>query len=102
MQETSLTAPFTMAEEWGRILLYLSIFLVSGVKFMVGVAMSLAKGLSFWEQFLCTTAGGIGGSVFFTYLGNAVRGWISKLRGRPPKPLSPRWVRFGSGMGCGG
>jgi hypothetical protein len=102
MQETSLTAPFTMAEEWGRILLYLSIFLVSGVKFMVGVAMSLAKGLSFWEQFLCTTAGGIGGSVFFTYLGDAVRGWISKLRGRPPKPLSPRWMRFWERYGLWG
>lgn len=91
-----------MGEEWGQVLFYLTTFLVSGVKFMVGVAMSIAKGLSFWEQFLCTTAGGIAGSIFFTYLGDAVRRWIARLRGRPPRPLASRWLRLWERYGLWG
>lgn len=102
MQVTWLTALCTMAEGWAQLAFYLSVFLVSGVKFMVGVAMSLAKGLSFWEQFVCTTGGGIAGSVFFTYLGDAIRRGISRLRGRPPKPLAPRWVRLWERYGLWG
>jgi len=97
-----LMAPFSMAEDWAQLAFYLSVFVVSGVKFMVGVAMSLARGLSFWEQFLCTTVGGIAGSVFFTYLGDAIRRWISRLRGRSPKPLATRWVRLWERYGLWG
>jgi len=75
--------------EWGR---YLSVALMSGLKFMVGVGMSVALKLSFWEQFLSTSLGGIGGVVFFTYLGDRVRSWIARWRGRPVAPLSPRWA----------
>ncbi len=102
MLETLPTGPSIMGEGWGEVLFYLSVFFVSGVKFMVGVALSLAKGLSFWEQFLCTTAGGIAGSVFFTYLGDAVRRWISKIRGRPPRPLAPHWMRLWERYGLWG
>jgi len=52
---------------------YLLIFLWSGFKFMVGVVIGYGSGLSFWEQFLVTMAGGIAGCVFFTYLGDAVK-----------------------------
>ncbi len=91
-----------MGEDWGRVLFYLTTFLVSGVKFMVGVAMSIAGELSFWEQFLCTTAGGIAGCIFFTYLGDIVRREIAKLRGRPPRPLAPHWLRLWERYGLWG
>ena len=102
MPETLPTESSIMGEDWGQIFFYLSTFLVSGVKFMVGVAMSIARGLSFWEQFLCTTAGGIAGSIFFTYLGDAVRRWITRLRGRPPRPLAPHWLRLWERYGLWG
>lgn len=47
---------------------YLSVALMSGFKFMVGVAMSLAMGLSFWEQFLSTTLGGDRGGYGFSLM----------------------------------
>jgi hypothetical protein len=62
----------------------------------------LSEGTFFLGAVFMHDGGGIGGSVFFTYLGDAVRGWISKLRGRPPKPLSPRWVRFWERYGLWG
>lgn len=65
---------------------------MSGFKFMVGVAMSMAVGLSFWEQFLITTTGGIAGVWFFTYLGDRIRQWINARRRSPPKnPSLSRW-----------
>jgi hypothetical protein len=81
---------------------YLSIALISGLKFMVGVGMSLALRLSFWEQFLTTTLGGIVGVVFFTYLGDTIRKRIARWRKRPPAPLSPKWVRLWTRYGLWG
>lgn len=91
-----------MTFSWGDVLFYLSVVLMSGLKFMVGVAMSLAKGLSFWEQFLCTTSGGILGTAFFTYLGDRVRAWVYRLRRKPPRSLSERWVRLWNRYGLWG
>ncbi|MCS7188416.1 MAG: hypothetical protein RMJ66_01785 [Bacteroidia bacterium] len=74
-------------------LAYLSIFLMSGFKFMVGVGMSLAMGLGFWEQFITTTSGGIVGVWFFTYLGDRVRAWIARRRKRMTTSTLPsRWA----------
>lgn len=73
---------------------YLSVALMSGFKFMVGVAMSVGLKLTFSEQFLSTTLGGIGGVVFFTYLGDRIRSWIARRRGRAVVPLSPRWANL--------
>ncbi|MCX8113268.1 MAG: hypothetical protein N3E49_08790 [Bacteroidia bacterium] len=87
--------------EGGSVLLkYIPIFLMSGFKFMVGVGMSMAMGLSFWEQFLVTTTGGIGGVIFFTYLGAQVRAWIARRRGRPVSGFTSQrwavlWERYG-------
>ncbi|MEN3040564.1 MAG: hypothetical protein ABDH66_03365 [Bacteroidia bacterium] len=79
--------------EWELFLKYFSIFLMSGFKFMVGVAMSIAMHLTFWEQFLITTLGGIAGVVFFTYLGDRLRQWIARRRQRPSSNApSPKWV----------
>jgi len=91
-----------MSEQLGELALCIGIFLMSGVKFMVGVATSLAIGLSFWQQFVCTVGGGIAGSAFFTYLGEAVRRWIVRRRKHPPKPLSQRWLRFWTKYGLWG
>lgn len=86
-----------------RLLKYLSIFLMSGFKFMVGVGMSMAMKLSFWEQFLITTSGGIAGVVFFTYLGDKVRSWIARRRGRPVQSFSSqKWARFWEKYGLWG
>ncbi|MCX7606958.1 MAG: hypothetical protein N2170_06825 [Bacteroidia bacterium] len=82
---------------------YLSVALLSGVKFMVGVAMSLALGLNFWEQFLSTTIGGIAGVSFFTYLGDTLRSWIARKRNRPLSPLpSAKWSRLWEKYGLWG
>lgn len=89
--------------EGTRLLEYLSVFLMSGFKFMVGVGMSMAMKLSFWEQFLTTTAGGIAGVVFFTYLGDKIRAWVARRRGRPVSALpSARWAHFWEKYGLWG
>ncbi len=101
MQAISLTVPFGLMTFSGEdLLFYLSVVLMSGLKFMVGVAMSLAKGLSFWEQFLCTTGGGLLGTAFFTYLGDRVRLWLR--RGKPPRSIPERWARLWSRYGLWG
>ncbi|GIV24930.1 MAG: hypothetical protein KatS3mg026_0622 [Bacteroidia bacterium] len=81
---------------------YLSVGLMSGLKFMVGVAMSAAFRFSFWEQFLTTSGGGIAGVVFFTYLGDWIRRQIARWRGRPAASLSPRWARLWERYGLWG
>lgn len=86
-----------------KLLQYLSVFFMSGLKFMVGVGMSIAMGLSFWEQFLLTTGGGVAGVIFFTYLGDKVRQWISQWRGRPATVLpSAKWGHFWEKYGLWG
>lgn len=89
-----------MLERVMDILKYIPIFLASGFKFMVGVGMSIAMGLSFWEQFLTTTMGGIAGVIFFTYVGDTLRQWIARRRGRPITGVSSQkwayfWQRYG-------
>lgn len=82
---------------------YLSVALMSGFKFMVGVGMSLAMGLSFWEQFLSTTTGGIAGVWFFTYLGDRIRAWVRRFRRGPAKPFPPpRWAHLWAKYGLWG
>ncbi|MCS6895278.1 MAG: hypothetical protein NZZ60_03905 [Bacteroidia bacterium] len=89
--------------EWVLFLKYLSIFLMSGFKFMVGVAMSMAMRLGFWEQFLITVTGGIAGVILFTYLGDKLRQWIAHRRKRPTRASpSPKWAQLWEKYGLWG
>lgn len=82
---------------------YLSIALMSALKFMVGVGMSMALKLSFWEQFLSTTIGGIVGVWVFTYFGDKIRAWIAQRRGRPAHfTPSEKWARLWAKYGLWG
>ncbi|MEN2992556.1 MAG: hypothetical protein ABDH91_03270 [Bacteroidia bacterium] len=86
-----------------KLLQYLPVFLMSGFKFMVGVGMSLLMHLSFWEQFLLTTGGGIFGVGFFTYLGDKVRAWWRGRRSAAASPdTSPKWRRLWERYGLWG
>ncbi|MBX3101731.1 MAG: hypothetical protein KF690_04420 [Bacteroidetes bacterium] len=90
---------------WGE---YISVALLSGFKFLPGVALSLGLGLNLWERILSTGLGGVLGVVVFTYFGEAIRGLFQKYRRRqklqrqepgaaPPRPTLPQrlWARFG-------
>ncbi|MGQ9863747.1 MAG: hypothetical protein ACUVRD_04605 [Bacteroidia bacterium] len=75
-----------------KIALYVTIFLWSGVKFIVGVGISVAGKLNFWEQAICTITGGITGVTVFAFLGDKIRDIIYRFRGKKPVGFSPRWA----------
>jgi hypothetical protein len=60
--------------------LYALVGLWSGFKFMVGVVLALGLQFDFWERFLATTIGGTVGVIIFTYAGDAIRNFFSRLR----------------------
>lgn len=73
-----------------RAVLWLSVFAMSALKFIPGVAMSLAFKFSFWEHFITTAGGGITGVVAFTYFGDAIRRWWRRRTG-PKRPKFEDW-----------
>lgn len=85
-----------------KIALYAIVFLWSGVKFMVGVGISISSRLTFWEQAICTIAGGMTGVTFFAFLGDKVREIIYLLLKKKPRGLSPRWIRLWQRWGLWG
>ncbi|MCS7163362.1 MAG: hypothetical protein NZ958_08600 [Bacteroidia bacterium] len=85
-----------------KLLYYLPVFLMSGLKFMVGVGMSLLMHLTFWEQFLLTAGGGIVGVGFFTYLGDKVRAWWRGRRPAASPAASAKWRRLWERYGLWG
>ena len=82
----------------GNILFYISAALASGVKFMIGVGMCIAKGVGFWEQVICTMLGGILGIIVFTYFGGFIREKFRK-KNTVPKPHNhwtiTLWKKYG-------
>lgn len=55
-----------------------SVFLLSSVKFLLGVSAALAHGFSFWQFVLFTTSGGIAGVLFFYYFGSIFFSFLRK------------------------
>jgi hypothetical protein len=91
-----------------QFLLYLSVLLLSGFKFLPAVALSLAYGLGTTEQMVLTGLGGTLGVVVSTYGGDWIRRYWAHLhhrRGRSQAGVQgqpqPRrrgqyiWQRFG-------
>ncbi|MDX2063408.1 MAG: hypothetical protein SFY70_10140 [Bacteroidia bacterium] len=76
---------------------YLLVIFWSGVKFLVGVGLSLTLQHSFLEQLLLTTGGGILGTSLLTYFGNRIKGWLRRwyvrrrqARGKPLRTKTPK------------
>jgi hypothetical protein len=87
---------------------YVGVALLSGFKFLPGVALSLGLGFNWWERALSTGLGGVLGVVVFTYFGEALGKLWAKYRRRrklkakeqqdgPAKPTMAQrlWHRFG-------
>lgn len=74
-----------------ELLFFIIAMLASSVKFMLGVAMCITKGVSFWEQVTCTLIGGILGIVIFTYFGSAIREKFQKNKNQK-QPTQKQWA----------
>lgn len=73
-----------------NILLFLSIFFLSSVKYLVGSGLAVAS-LPAWEGFLISFAGGAFGIFTFVYGGSAIKVWMK--RKFPPKKEVKRFSR---------
>lgn len=62
---------------WSKISVYVSIALVSSVKFLVGVILAIGKpGFGFWDIMISAAGGAILGAVIFTFFGNQINKWL--------------------------
>jgi hypothetical protein len=73
-----------------NILLFLSVFFLSSVKFLVGSGLAVAS-LPAWEGFLISFAGGAFGIFTFVYGGSFIKGWMKKKF--PPKKEVKRFSK---------
>lgn len=86
-----------------EIVKYLSVYLVSMVKFFGGPVTGVSLGLSYVETVLLTVAGMMTSVVIFSMIGRAVSKWISARRRAKHKPMFSKknrrivqiWKRFG-------
>lgn len=78
--------------EWTEIGAYVSMFLLSSVKFLFGMIGAIGAGFTFWELLAIVGGGAWTGSWVFAYFGTALRNWISK-RYKRSKPMSFRYRR---------
>lgn len=86
-----------------EILKYLSVYLVSMVKFFGGPLTGVSLGLSYLETALLTVAGMMTSVVIFSILGEAVSKWFTARRQARKKPVFSKknrrivqvWQRFG-------
>jgi uncharacterized membrane protein len=86
-----------------EILKYLSVYLVSMVKFFGGPVAGSSLGLSYVETVLFTVAGMMTSVVIFSIIGRAFSKWMSKRRREKQKPVFSKknrrivqiWQRFG-------
>ncbi|WP_242920762.1 hypothetical protein [Pontibacter liquoris] len=86
-----------------EILKYLSVYLVSMVKFFGGPLAGVSLGLSFVETVLLTMAGMMTSVLVFSVVGRAFSKWLSKRRRAQHKPVFCKqnrrivqvWNRFG-------
>ena len=86
-----------------EILKYLSVYLVSMVKFFGGPITGVSLGLSYVETVLLTMAGMMTSVLIFSVVGRAFSKWMSKRRRAQRKPIFCKqnrrivliWRRFG-------
>ena len=82
---------------------YLSVYLVSMVKFFGGPLAGVSLGLSYFETVLLTVAGMMTSVVIFSIIGKAVSEWYAKYQRAKQKPVFTKknrrivrvWTRFG-------
>ncbi|PRY07882.1 hypothetical protein CLV24_12272 [Pontibacter ummariensis] len=82
---------------------YLSVYLISMVKFFGGPVTGMSLGLSYIETTALTVAGMMTSVIIFSIIGRAVSKWFSKRRRSKRKPIFNKknrrivqvWKRFG-------
>ena len=82
---------------------YLSVYLLSMVKFFGGPLTGLALGLTFAETLLLTVAGMMTSVLLFSFIGSAASRWYVAQRRKKQKPIFNKksrrlvkiWQRFG-------
>jgi uncharacterized membrane protein len=86
-----------------EILKYVSVFIISTVKFIGGPLAGISMHLSYLETVLFTVAGMMTSVLVFSYIGRAVSRWYSRYRREKQKPVfgkkSRRIVRIWSNFG---
>ncbi|MFT2009263.1 hypothetical protein ACMA1I_11355 [Pontibacter sp. 13R65] len=70
-----------------EILKYLSVYLLSTVKFFGGPVAGISLGLSYFETVLLTIAGMMTSVVVFSFLGRRAANWLVRRRIEKNKPL---------------
>ena len=84
-----------------KLISYVTVALLSSVKFTVGVGVALAKNYGFWEIIIFAGGGAWLGSVIITYFGNQIRKWLERQFNSKPKSFAYRrriyklWKRYG-------
>ncbi|WP_237144310.1 hypothetical protein [Pontibacter pamirensis] len=86
-----------------ELLKYLSVYLLSMVKFLWGPLTGISLGLSYLETVLLTVAGMMTSVLVFSFVGKAVSEWYSKRQRAKQKPRFTKknrrivqvWTRFG-------
>ena len=84
---------------------YLSVFLLSMVKFFGGPLTGVALGLNFWQTFGLTVGGMMTSVTVFSIIGTAVSKYYARERIRKKKPIFNKksrrivkvWQKFGMG-----
>lgn len=74
---------------------YLSVYLLSMLKFIAGPTMGPAMGFSWLETVVVTVMGMMTSVIIFTFFGKRIRAWYLKRRGgKKPKLFTRRNRRF--------
>ncbi|GHA67976.1 hypothetical protein [Pontibacter akesuensis] len=83
---------------------YLSVYLISMVKFFGGPVTGVSLGLTYMETVLLTIAGMMTSVIIFSIIGRAASKWLSNRRKAKQKPVFTKksrrivqvWCRFGT------
>ncbi len=86
-----------------EVMKYLSVYLISMVKFFGGPVTGISLGLSYMETVLLTVAGMMTSVLIFSLIGKAASKWLSRRRKKQQKPIFCSknrrivrvWKRFG-------
>src|SRR5690606_25143760 len=89
----------------GELIKYISVFLLSSIKFFGGPVAGLSMGLSFFETCLLTIAGMMASVLLFSVIGTSVRKWYAHRQRLKNKPVFSKqsrrivmvWQKFGVG-----